>query len=362
MFLTKPVCFILSTTTFYTAGLTIANNDPRIYFHGHWDSSPGSWWPGTGFKLLAQNLTTLSLNLEAFTSSLASIGVSIDYQNFSSIDVYPGSNDIPLGHLSPDGSVIHINAWGWQNNQILLQNLVLNSDVILLPYKPTNVNFLFIGDSLSAGQYLPMDIDQAWPFIVRERFKAEHTVIAQPGITLADVQSWYNTHGMSVQFFDTEDSNYATTPNHNYMTPWNFSYDKPTPMHIVIHIGYTSPSSSASISTTLTNQFLCLHPYVAAIFPSWPYHSSIDNLQWGWPQPNGSVSYCYIRSYQQIVSMSQDLNVHLVDTSDWVEYANIFPDNSHPNVVGHQKIAGEFANWLANNFSLSPASQWATPI
>ncbi|PBK69395.1 hypothetical protein ARMSODRAFT_995406 [Armillaria solidipes] len=347
MFLTKPLCFILSTATFYTAGLTIANNDPRIYFHGRWDSSPGSWWPGTGFKLHVQNLITLSLNLDTYTSSPASIGVSIDYQNFTSVDVYAGTNDIPLGNPSPSGSVVRINAWGWQNNQILLQNLVLNSDAILLPYQPANVNFLFIGDSLSAGQYLPMGVDQAWPFIVGERFKAEHTVIAQPGITLADVQSWYNTHGMSVQFFDTEDSNYATTPNHNYTTPWDFSRDKPTPTHIVIHIGDTLQIYLA---------------FIKRLRQHYPDQPIFVFTPWGWPQPDGSVGYYYVGSYQQIVSMSQDPNVHLVDTSGWVAYADIFPDNSHPNVAGHQKIAGEFTNWLANNFNLSPASQWATPV
>ncbi|KAK0472395.1 SGNH hydrolase [Armillaria novae-zelandiae] len=339
--------------TFYTAGLTIANNDPQIYFHGHWDLSPGSWWPGTGFKLLAQNLTMLSLNLEAFMSSPASIGTRCEHVT---VDVYPGSNDIPLGHPSPDGSIVRINAWGWQNNQILLQNLVLNSDAILLLYKPTNVNFLFIGDSLSAGQYLPMGIDQAWPFIVREWFQAKHTVIAQPGITLADVQSWYNTHRMCVQFFDTKDSNYATTPNHNYTTPWNFSCDKPTPMHIVIHIG--EENSAALRAESLISIYLTFIQHLRQYYPDQPIFVFTP---WGWPQPDGSVSY-YIGSYQQIVSMSQDLNVHLIDTSGWVEYADIFPDNSHPNIAGHQKIAGEFANWLANNFSLSLASQWATPV
>ncbi len=69
----------------------------------------------------------LSLNLDTYTSSPASIGVSIDYQNFTSVDVYPGTNVIPLGNPSPSGSVVRINAWDWQDNQILLQNLVLNS-------------------------------------------------------------------------------------------------------------------------------------------------------------------------------------------------------------------------------------------
>ena len=107
---------------------------------------------------------------------------------------------------------------------------------------------------------------------------------------------------------------------------------------------YTSPSLNAFVSTTPTNQSLYLHPYVAVIYSSWPHHSSkIDYLQWGWPQPDGSVGSYYVGSYQQIVSMryrwsnrnltppilihsSQDPNVHLVDTSGWVTYADIFPE------------------------------------
>jgi hypothetical protein len=77
----------------------------------------------------------------------------------------------------------------------------------LLPYTPADLTFTFIGDSLSAvssflivfayrstslnqyvrlkGQFLPKGVDQAWPFLVGEAFKAEHVVVAQPGAALS---------------------------------------------------------------------------------------------------------------------------------------------------------------------------------
>ncbi|KAG7443256.1 SGNH hydrolase [Guyanagaster necrorhizus] len=357
MFFAKSLGLGLSTAVVSTVALTIANNNPLIYFHGRWDSSPGSWWASTGFKLYVQNLQTLSLDLQADSSSPVGLGVSVDYGNFTSVNASPGTNVIPLGSPNACGSVVRINAWGWQNERMLLQDLVLNSDAVLLPYEAADVNFLFIGDSLSAGQYLPMGVDQAWPFLIGEEFKAEATVIAQPCIALADVVSCSNPHGMSVQFFDTEDPNYIDMPDHDYTTPWNFSNDKPTPTHIVIHIGANDVSHGVSASQFVT-VYLSFLQRLRTIYPTQPIFVFTP---WGWPQPDGTVGYYYVGSYEQIVSQSQDPNVHLVNTTGWVAYGDIFPDNLHPTVAGHQKIAGEFTTWLAN-WGLRPAAEWATPV
>ncbi len=77
----------------------------------------------------------------------------------------------------------------------------------MLPYIPSKLAFQFIGDSLSAvsiiedlrfvlesksgvvpgsqGQYLPEGVDQAWPFLTGEYFKAEHRINAKPGAALS---------------------------------------------------------------------------------------------------------------------------------------------------------------------------------
>ena len=157
---------------------------------------------GSGFKLHVQDLTSLTLNLGPHTTSpLASIGVSVDYEPFYTVNVTQGSNVIPLhssggststittltgssGSGSEAGpktmtnqSVVRINVEGWQNNRINLETIVLNrvcadcvpfkmvceigafqsrTDMVdfqgakLVPYVPSKLAFQFIGDSLSA--------------------------------------------------------------------------------------------------------------------------------------------------------------------------------------------------------------------
>ena len=159
---------------------------------------------GSGFKLHVQDLTSLTLNLGPHTTSpLASIGLSVDYEPFYTVNVTQGSNVIPL-HGSGSGgststittltgssesgseagpktmtnqSVVRINVEGWQNNRINLETIVLNGvcadcvpfkmvceigafqsriDMLdfqgakLVPYVPSKLAFQFIGDSLSA--------------------------------------------------------------------------------------------------------------------------------------------------------------------------------------------------------------------
>ncbi|KAK0440072.1 hypothetical protein EV421DRAFT_1962947 [Armillaria borealis] len=325
----------------------VENTDSQIYLHGRWDASPGTWWAGSGFKLHVQNLRSLALNLGPHTTSpLASIAVSIDYNNFTTVNVSSGTNAIPLEPSSPS-SVVRINVEGWENNRINLESLVLNSDANLLSYQPSELSFLFIGDSLSAGQYLPQGINQAWPFLIGERFKAEHTVIAQPGAALTDIESYGNVHGISFQFFKTEDTGYYYTTDHNYTTPWNFSRDKPTPTHIVIHIGLHNFQVYLEFVHRLRRIYDKLPIFVFT--------------PWGWPAADGEVSYYYDGKYEEIVSMSNDRNIFLVNTTGWVTWNDVFPDNQHPNVPGHEKIAGKFMDWLVN-WGLRPESRWATPV
>jgi hypothetical protein len=87
-------------------------------------------------------------------------------------------------------------------------------------------------------------VNQAWPFLTGENFKAETRINAQPGATLTDMESYGNVHGVSFQYFRTEDTGYYYTPQHNYTTPWNFQRDQPPPTHFVIHIGANDASWS----------------------------------------------------------------------------------------------------------------------
>ncbi|THH04832.1 hypothetical protein EW145_g5236 [Phellinidium pouzarii] len=354
--------------------LIIQNDDPLIFFHGRWDSSPGTWWAGTGFKLNVQNLTAMTLNLGTHTSApLASVGVSLNYGPFVTVNVSSGSNVLPLDSIGLSGSsegntVVRINSWNWEQNRVNLESIALNSGAELLPYTPSNLAFQFIGDSLSAGQYLPQGVDQAWTFLTGEAFKAEHLINAQPGIALTDIVSYENQHGMSFQFFQTEDSGYSTSPDHDYTTPWNFSRDIPVPDVVVIYLGANDNGQNVP-ADEFVQTYLTFLANLRTIYVDQPI---LIFTPWGWPQPDGTVGYYYQGSYQEVVNSrhsSGDQNTFLVDTTGWVSYEDvcifpsplvsctntacfwllfpqIFPDNLHPTIAGHQKIAGLFETWF----------------
>ncbi|KAF9562852.1 SGNH hydrolase [Agrocybe pediades] len=339
---------------------TIKHDHPLIYYHGRWDSSPGTWWAGSGFKVNVKNLKALSLNLgEHTTAPSASIGVSVGGSEFFTVNVSAGANPLPLNAppalvaaKKPSSTLVRINVEGWQNNRINLESITLNSDASLLPYEPSKLAFQFIGDSLSAGQFLPQGVDQAWPFLVGEKFKAEHRINAQPGAALTDILSYGNVHGVSYQFFKTEDTGFYYTTDHNFTTNWNFARENPHSTHIIIHIGANDASQGVS-----NDQFVQVYSdFLGKIRALNPKAPIFVFTPWGWPNSDGTISYYYDGQYQKIVDDRKalgDKNIFLVDTTGWVAWADVFPDNVHPNVAGHQKIANEFIAWLAK-WGLSP--------
>lgn len=341
--------------------LTVNPSDPLIHFHGRWDTSPGTWWAGSGLKLHIKDLQNLTLNLGPHTTSpSAAVAVSVDYGDFQTFNVSQGSNPIPIPSSDRRAAtrVLRLNVEGWQNNRINLENITLNAGAVLLPYRPSKLAFQFIGDSLSAGQFLPQGINQAWPFLVGEQFKAEHTVNAQPGAALSDIVSYGNEHGLSFQFFRTEDTGYFYTTDHNFTTPWNFQRDRPPATHVVIHIG-ANDSAQNITATAFIEVYLNFLARLRTIYRTQPIFVFTP---WGWPSADGSISYYYEGKYKEIVQKRHSLgdnHVFLVNTTGWVTFDDVFPDNVHPNVAGHAKIAGLFADWL-NKWGLQPEAQWAT--
>ncbi|KAH9851249.1 SGNH hydrolase [Lenzites betulinus] len=371
----RPTMAAPSVSDLDATGVVVPNSHPLIYYHGRWDASPGTWWAGSGFKLHVQDLSSLTLNLGSHTTApLASIGVSIDYEPFYTVNVSAGTNIVPLNGSGLNGrstetkktsSVVRINVEGWQNNRINVENIVLNKGAELLPYTPSKLTFQFIGDSLSAGvgfglqgQFLPQGVDQAWPFLTGENFKAEHRVNAQPGAALTDIVSYGNEHGVSYQYFRTEDTGYFYTTDHNFTTPWDFAHDRPAPTHIVIRIG----ANDASQNVTADAFVKTYEDFLVRLRKLYPTQPVFVFTPWGWPNADGSIGYYYDGQYERIVqdrNLAGDHNTFLVNTTGWVSWEDVFPDNQHPNVGGHQKIASLFENWLAE-WGLRPEERWAT--
>ncbi|KAA1475977.1 hypothetical protein DENSPDRAFT_784230 [Dentipellis sp. KUC8613] len=357
-----------SPTVSSSSPVNVRSDDPLIYFHGRWDRSPGTWWAGSGFKLNVDGLSSLELTLGPHTTSPnVSIGVSVDYGPFNIVNVSAGNNVVPLTPVPSDTDenkpahhVVRINAQQWQDNRVNLESITLNAGAELRPYEPSKLAFQFIGDSLSAGQYLPGGVDQAWPFLTGEHFKAEHVVTAQPGAALSDILSYGNVHGVSYQFFRTEDTGYYYTTDHNYTTPWDFSRDRPAATHVVIHIGANDASQNVT-ADAFVDTYLQFIKNLRTIYMHQPIFVFTP---WGWPQPDGSISQYYEGSYTKIVNSRHaagDSNVFLVNTTGWVTLEDVLADNLHPTVDGHMKIASFFEHWL-EDWGLRPEKEWATPV
>ncbi|KAJ7271248.1 SGNH hydrolase-type esterase domain-containing protein [Mycena rebaudengoi] len=341
--------------------VTIPHTHPFIYFHGRWDAAPGTWWAGSGLKLHVAHLSSLRLNLgEHTTAPFAAVGVSLDYGEFVTVNVSAGANVISIpGNVKGNGArstVVRINVQGWQNNRMHLESITLNEGASLLPYTPADLTFTFIGDSLSAGQFLPKGVNQAWPFLVGEAFKAEHVVVAQPGAALSDIVSFGNMHGVSFQFFRTEDTGYFYTTDHNFTTP------RPAPTHVVIHIG----ANDSAQNITNAGFVEVYTAFIARLRTVYRHQPIFVFTPWGWPDstnPDGPFSQYYEGQYKKIVDSRHaqgDKNVFLVDTTGWVTFADVFPENVHPNVPGHAHIAQKFQAWL-EDWGLRPNREWATP-
>ncbi|KAJ8474756.1 hypothetical protein ONZ51_g7001 [Trametes cubensis] len=359
--------------------VVIPSDHPLIYFNGRWDASPGTWWAGSGFKLHVKGLTSLLLNLGPHTTApLASIGVSVNYAPFYTVNVSSGANVIPLSDPSSaqktpvkgPTQVVRINVEGWQNNRINLESITLNKvismtrigfksrlcsrktgkpkEAQLLPYTPSKLALQFIGDSLSAGvgsgsqgQFLPQGVNQAWPFLTGEFFKGEHRVNAQPGAALSDIVSYGNEHGLSFQYFKTEDTGYFYTTDHNFTTPWNFARDRPAPTHIMIHIGANDASQNVT-AAGFVQTYLTFLNRLRDLYPSQPIFVFTP---WGWPNADGTVSYYYQGQYERIVrerQLSGDRNTFLVNTTGWVTWEDVFPEyvplQQPPLLLGQVKL------------------------
>ncbi|KAJ7101357.1 SGNH hydrolase-type esterase domain-containing protein [Mycena belliarum] len=345
-----------------TSQVKVRNDDPLIFFHGRWDTAPETWWSGSGFKINVQDLSSLTLNLGPNTTApFVALGVSVDYAPFFTFNATAGANSIPVSLATPKGSgattVVRFNVEMYANNQMHLESIVLNAGAKLVPYVPSELAFEFIGDSFSTGYTTPEGILQAWDFITGETFKAEESVVAQPGATLVDMESFGNEHGMSFQFFQTEDTGYFYNAKHNFTTPWSFSRDVPERTHVVVHIGANDASQSVN-QTVFVNTYIDFLARVRKLYPTQPFFLFTP---WGWPNPTGPNAYYYPGAYNSVLAARQalgDHNMFLVNTTGWITYEDVFPDNKHPSVEGHAKIARLFQTWL-ENWGLHPLKTWS---
>ncbi|KAG8714162.1 hypothetical protein FRC08_012302 [Ceratobasidium sp. 394] len=276
-------CVFAAPSAATSRPVVLLADSPLIHKHGRWDTAPGTWWAGSGLKVVASNLSSFTLNLGDITPQTTPVGLSIDYANFTTISVAPGENVIPIPPAtSKKDRVVRLQVQGFYNNRMQLESIALNAGAIVKPYRPSLLRFQFIGDSLSVGYENPNGINDAWTFITAQNFKAEHNIQAQPGICLTDQPCFGNPRGMSFQFFRTEDPGYYYTSDHNYTTPWDFSKDL-TPTHVFVVIGANDNSHAIAPE----NFGRTLSEFITKLRTLYLKQDIFVFTPWGWPAGDG---------------------------------------------------------------------------
>ncbi|CAE6504653.1 unnamed protein product [Rhizoctonia solani] len=351
MFKTSLVVILLATTTSATSVVILPNNK-LLHKHGRWDANNGTWWPGTGIKLVSSNLTTFNLHLGEYTNRPSvAVSVSVDYEPFKQLNVSMGANSIPIPTAAPSKTrVVRIDVQASTGTRMHLKQIELNE-----AYKPSPLRFQFIGDSLSAGALNPNGVNDCWTFLSSQEFKAEHNIMAQPGICLTDRECYSQIHGMSYQYFVTEDTSYRWDVNYNYTTPWNFKHDLP-PTHVIIYIGANDNSNNIT-PEAFTEESINFIIRLRALYPHQPL---LVFSPWGWSDGTSPFWPFYQGVYENVVknrTLSGDQNVVLVNTTGWLQKDGVIPGDGHPNPLGQQQVQAKFSEWL-KAFGVKPESKW----
>ncbi|CAE6484645.1 unnamed protein product [Rhizoctonia solani] len=334
MLKTSLAALFLATTA-SAASVVLLPNNKLLHKHGRWDANNGTWWSGSGFKLVASNLTSFNLQLGEYTNwPSVAVSLSIDYEPFKQVNVSMGANLISIP--SAAASKTRVGAK-------------------LKEYKPSPLRFQFIGDSLSAGYLNPNGVNDCWTFLSSQEFKAEHNIMAQSGACLTDKECFGNIHGISYQYFVTEDTTYRWDVNHNYTTPWDFGRDL-TPTHIIIYIGANDSSNNIS-AEDFTTQLIKFLIRLRTLYRQQPL---LVFSPWGWSDGTSPFWEFYPGVYENAVknrTLSGDRNVFLVNTTGWLQKDGVIPGDGHPNPLGQQQVQAKFGEWL-KAFGVKPVSKW----
>jgi len=335
--------------------------EPLLRLHGRWDKDNTSWWAGSGFDIVASDLSSITVHCGALNGKDLPVGVSINYAPYETQVFNTGANVIPLPpSVGSKKAVVRFAVEAWEFANLHLLSVNLNEGAKPEAYKPQKLKFQFIGDSHSSGQYCKRQVVDCFDWIVAEELKAEKDINAQPGAALTDIECWGNVHGLTFQFFKTEDTRYYYNPKHNYVTDWDFARDDP-PTHIVLFVGANDGSERYNVPveefTETYKKFVDLlrEKYYKEqpifIFTNWGKFKETGALRSYYDNPS---PYHAVQEYRTGLG---DKNVFVVDTHGWIGSSELFTDNGHCHEEGQKVVAMKFLDWL-REWGLKGEDRW----
>jgi lysophospholipase L1-like esterase len=296
-------------------------HDENIEFVGRWDKSNSknyhSYWGGAYFKIKFKG-NKLIINL----AKPVNIYVKIDNNPEVLYAKANGSVKILANLLNDEVHEVQVIA-KFQDDEIELTGLEMNSEGELLKAEKSNQWIEFIGDSITSGDRTSKGNTSAYPWLIGESLGIKHTQISYCGIPLVSGK-YYDYIGAPKIGMDSAYFN-LMQPNHQPNIDWNFN--QKIPNLIVINIG----TNDIWLSVT-ANDFQSR------------YTLFIKKIREKLPKVNIALMIPFSGAYQNEIrdmignSFPSDSHIKVIETQGWLTSAD-FADGSHPSDNGHKIVA-----------------------
>lgn len=153
--------------------------------------------------------------------------------------------------ISPNTLELRVTNWGY-GVQVTAVHVAAGEKLVKIPDYPRSIEF--IGDSLSAGMYGTYEALSGFAYGVGAGLgNTEYSVVAYPGICVADQDCWGNPRGQVHQWWYTSDGSWrqkevwgTAGSDKGGPEPWDFTAHKPADI-VVINLGTNDANSANNV-------------------------------------------------------------------------------------------------------------------
>ncbi|RYP02888.1 hypothetical protein DL764_005544 [Monosporascus ibericus] len=230
---------------------------PELSYKGRWDSMKVSWWaaPGLVFGFTGDRV---AITFGELTTNRTLIGYRIAGMDWIFTNVTAGATHLVVTPDTPgvhDGYPVNplrfefrVSNWGY-GVQIDKVHVGKGERLVKIPNYSRSIEF--IGDSLTAGMWQSYEALSSFAHGVGAGLgDTEYSVVAYPGICVADQPCWGNPRGQVHQWFYTSDTGgRASEIWGDEPEPWDFSKPDTEPDIVVINLGTNDANEANNVSS-----------------------------------------------------------------------------------------------------------------
>ncbi|MFN8076028.1 MAG: GDSL-type esterase/lipase family protein [Kineosporiaceae bacterium] len=321
-------------------------SDPNVRFVGRWDiSNPAAAVPGWSGAYVTLGFTGTTVKLRQ--RNTIDLWASIDDRPFVKYTNVSGTVNLtptPLANGTHRLQVTYRAVAGSYRGDAVFQGVQLDAGARTVAPAMRSRLLEFVGDSITVGATASQISLSAYPWLVGDALKAEHTQVAQGGACLPAPPSGCTS--MAAGFLKTSSATGARD--------WDFT--RYAADAVIINIGTNDVSDNRIPTDQWIATYLKLLKDARARYPQ----AALIALE-PFRQRFGDEAKAAVDQLRA----AGDRRVQFVDTMGWISDSADTNDGVHPNDGGHRKIAARLAPIVAAalgpEVSPSPTSTTPTP-